>query len=41
MDNRQPRAFNVLGDYNREGLGVEVELSLPSARLKLSFEQCI
>jgi len=27
------RTFNVIDDYNREGLGIEVDLSLPAARV--------
>ena len=27
------RTFNVMDDYNREGLGIEVDTSLPSARV--------
>ena len=27
------RTFNVLDDYNREGLGIEVDTSLPATRL--------
>src|SRR5690606_29090278 len=38
-DGRSIRTFNVLDDYNREGLGVEVDLSLPSARVIRSLEQ--
>jgi len=40
-DGRQLRTFNVLDDYNREGLGIEVDLSLPSARVIRSLEQII
>ena len=32
-DGRSFRTFNVLDDYNREGLGIEVDLSLPSVRV--------
>ena len=32
-DGRSFRLFNVLDDFNREGLGIEVDLSLPSARV--------
>ena len=35
------RLFNVLDDYNREGLGIEIDLSLPSARVIRSLEQII
>lgn len=40
-DGRQLRTFNVLDDYNREGLGIEVDLSLPSLRVIRSLEQII
>jgi putative transposase len=33
--------FNVLDDFNREALSIEVELSLPSARVTRSLEQVI
>lgn len=32
-DGRSFRALNVLDDFNREGLGIEVDLSLPAARV--------
>lgn len=35
------RTFNVLDDYNREGLGIEVDVSLPSMRVIRSLEQII
>jgi putative transposase len=35
------RTFNVLDDFNREGLGIEIDLSLPSARVIRSLEQII
>lgn len=40
-DGRPLRTFNVLDDYNREGLGIEVDLSLPSERVIRSLEQII
>ncbi len=40
-DGRTFRLFNVLDDFNREGLGIEVDLSLPSARVIRSLEQII
>lgn len=40
-DGRLLRTFNVLDDYNREGLCIEVDLSLPSARVIRSLEQLI
>lgn len=41
VDGRTIRTFNVLDDYNREGLGIEVDLSLPAARVIRSLEQII
>lgn len=38
-DGRQFRLFNKLDDFNREGLGIELDLSLPSARVIRSLEQ--
>jgi len=35
------RTFNVLDDFNREGLGIEVDVSLPSLRVMRSLEQII
>jgi putative transposase len=35
------RTFNVLDDYNREGLAIEVDFSLPSQRITRSLEQII
>jgi putative transposase len=32
-DGRSFRIFNVINDFNREGLGIEVDLSLPLARI--------
>lgn len=40
-DGRRFRTFNVLDDYNREGLGIEVDFSLPSARFIRSLERII
>ena len=40
-DGRTLRTFNVLDDYNREALGIEVDLSLPSERVIRSLEQII
>lgn len=40
-DGRSFRLFNMLDDFNREGLGIEVDLSLPSARVIRSLEQII
>ena len=35
------RTFNVLDDYNREGLGIEVDLSLSGARITRVLDQII
>jgi len=40
-DGRTFRAFNVIDDFNREGLGIEVDLSLPTARVIRALEQII
>lgn len=32
-DGRQFRLLNVLDDFNREGLGIEVDISLPAERV--------
>ncbi|EXJ09005.1 Integrase core domain protein [Nitrincola nitratireducens] len=40
-DGRSLRTFNVIDDYNREGLGIEVDLSLPSLRVIRALEQMI
>ena len=40
-DGRTFRLINVLDDVNREGLGIEVDLSLPAARVIRSLEQII
>ena len=41
IDVRAFRTFNVLDDFKREGLGTNVDLSLPSARVIRSLEQII
>lgn len=41
LDSRSFRTFNVMDDYNREGLCIDVDLSLPSARVIRSLEQVI
>ena len=38
---RSFRTFNVLDDYNLEGLGIEVDLSLSSERIKRSLDRII
>ena len=40
-DGRQFRLLNVVDDFNREGLGIEVEFSLPAERVVRSLEQII
>jgi putative transposase len=40
-DGRSVRLFNVLDDYNREGLGIEIDFSLPSSRVIRTLEQII
>jgi len=40
-DGRSFRTFNVMDDYNREGLGIEVDLSLPSARVTRTLDRII
>jgi putative transposase len=41
IDGRSFRLFNVLDDFNREGLGIEVDLSLPASRVTRALEQII
>lgn len=38
---RKIRTFNVLDDFNREGLGIEVDFSLPAKRVKRALNQII
>ncbi len=40
-DGRSFRTFNVLDDYNREGLGIEVDFSLPAGRVIRALDQII
>ncbi len=40
-DSRACRSFNVLDDYSREGLGIEVDLSLPAQPITRALEQPI
>ena len=40
-DGRSLRTFNVIDDYNREALAIDVDLSMPSARVIRSLEQVI
>lgn len=41
IDGRKFRTFNVIDDFNREGLGIEVDISLPSERVIRALEQII
>ena len=38
-DGRNFRLFNVIDDFNREGLGIEVDFSLPSGRVIRTLER--
>lgn len=40
-DGRSFRLFNVLDDFNREGLGIEVDFSLPAERVTRTLDQII
>jgi putative transposase len=40
-DGRSFRLFNVIGDYNREALGIEIDFSLPSDRVIRALKQII
>ena len=40
-DGRSLRLFKVIGDFNREALGIEVDFSLPSERVIRSLKQII
>lgn len=40
-DGRSFRLFNVLDDFNRESLGIEVNFSLPAERVARALEQNI
>jgi len=40
-DGRSFRTLNVLGDFNREGLGIEVDVSLPALRVARTLDQII
>ena len=41
QDGRSYRLFNVIDDYNREGLCIDVDFSLPSERVVRSLNQVI
>lgn len=40
-DGRTYRLFNVIDDYNREGLGIEIDFSLPAPRVIRALDQII
>ncbi len=40
-DGRCYRLFNVIDDFNREGLGIEVDFSLPAERVIRALDQII
>ena len=40
-DGRNFRLFNVIDDFNREGLGIEVDFSLPAERVIRSLDRII
>ena len=40
-DGRSFRAFNVIDDYNREGLGIEIDFSLPAPRVIRALDRII
>lgn len=41
IDGRNFRLLNVIDDYNREGLGIEVDLSFPSERVTRTLDRII
>lgn len=41
VDSRSFRLFNVLDDFNRQGLGIEADFSLPSTRVIRPLDQII
>jgi putative transposase len=40
-DGRKCRLFNVIDDFNREGLAIDADISLPAERVIRSLEQII
>jgi len=40
-DGRSFRLFNVIDDFNREALGIEIDFSLPSERVIRALRQVI
>jgi putative transposase len=41
VNGRSLRTLNVLDDFNRKGLGIEVDFSLPAVRVVRSLNQII
>ena len=41
QDGRSFRLFNLIDDFNREALAIEIDLSLPSARVIRALQQVI
>jgi len=41
IDGRSYRLFNVIDDYNREGLAIDVDFSLPASRVIRALDQII
>ena len=41
IDGRLLRTFNVIDNYNREGFGIDIDLSLTSERVVRSLENII
>jgi len=41
LDGRSFRIFNVIDDFNREGLGMEIDFSLPAERVIRALDQII
>lgn len=41
IDGRSFRTFNVIDDFNREGLGIEVDFSLPAPRVIRALDRII
>jgi putative transposase len=40
-DSRSFRLFNLIDDFNREGLAIEVDFSLPASRVVRTLDQII
>ena len=40
-DGRSFRLFNIIDDFNREGLVIDIDFSLPAERIKRSLSQLI